>query len=467
MILPQETSSSDEVALELDLIRKYAVPGPRYTSYPPANRFHDRWEEIDLPAAIAADNADPARPLSLYLHLPFCESRCWYCGCTTIITRRRDWADAYLRDLRRELEVLTPMLDRRRPVTQLHFGGGTPTFFSAELLAEIGEMLHRRFRFAPTAECSIEIDPRCVTREQVKTLAAIGINRASLGIQDTNTEVQQAIHRMQPHALNQQAVELLRTAGIHDVNLDLIYGLPGQSPVTIGQTINDILPLAPSRLSVFSYAHVPWIKPAQRIFDQRNTLPSPEEKLAMFGTIRRRLAAAGFVDVGLDHFARPDDPLVVAQRSGTLQRNFQGYSTSGGASLYGLGISSISASPDAYWQNPKSLTDYRGALSQGKLPASKGYRLSAEDKLRRQLIMGVMCDRRLDFARLGDEWGMDVASAFAAELGQLEQLRAAGLVDWDRQELKVSRRGVPLLRVIAMSFDPALATTRRAHALTV
>ncbi len=467
MILPQDATPPVDVELELDLIRRYAVPGPRYTSYPPANRFHDRLDEIDIAAAIRADNANSNRPLSLYLHLPFCESRCWYCGCTTIITRRQDWADTYLADLRRELEVLVPRLNTNRPVKQLHFGGGTPTFFPAELLAEIGEMLHTHFAFAPEAECSIEIDPRCVTADQVKVLAAMGINRASLGIQDTNTEVQRAIHREQPHALNQHAVAMLREAGINDINLDLIYGLPGQSPATIEQTLDDVLPLAPDRLSVFSYAHVPWIKPAQRIFDRRGQLPAPEEKLAMFGTIRRRLAAAGFVDIGLDHFARPDDPLAVAQANGTLQRNFQGYSTQGGASLYGFGISSISATPDAYWQNPKSLADYRKALTAGELPATKGYRLSAADKRRRRLIMGIMCDRRLDFAALEQEWDIDFAATYARELGELELLRAEGLVDWDENELRVEPAGTPLLRVIAMAFDPALASSGRAHALTV
>lgn len=467
MILPHTAPPHDDVDLELDLIRRYAVPGPRYTSYPPANRFHDRMEEVDIPAAIEADNADPSRPISLYFHLPFCASRCWYCGCTTIITRRLDWADTYLQDLRAELAVLAPRLDRNRPVTQLHFGGGTPTFFSASLLEEIGNLLHETFTFSPDAECSIEIDPRCVTPDQVKVLAAMGINRASLGIQDTNTEVQRAIHREQPHHLNRQAVDLLREAGISDVSLDLIYGLPGQTPETISQTIEDILPLQPNRLSVFSYAHVPWIKPAQRIFEKRGQLPAPEEKLAMFGVMRRKLAAAGFVDIGLDHFARPDDPLAIAQRAGTMQRNFQGYSTQGDASLYGLGISSISSTPDAYWQNPKSLAEYRQALGSGQLPATKGYRLSEADRRRRQLIMGIMCDRRLDIARIEQEWDCSFSAQFAEELSSLELLRSEGLVDWDESELRVAPRGLPLLRVIAMAFDPALQTGGKAHALSV
>ncbi len=467
MILPHDPPTGDDAALDLDLIRKYAIPGPRYTSYPPANKFHDRLVDLDLTGAIAADNADPSRPLSLYFHLPFCQSRCWYCGCTTIITRRQDWATTYLAELKKEIALVAAQLDLNRPVEQLHFGGGTPTFFSAELLEDLGQVLRRTFRFAPEAECSIEIDPRVVSPEQVQVLAAMGINRASLGIQDTNTDVQQAIHRRQSAELNQRAVDLLRAAGIQDINLDLIYGLPLQTEATVAQTVQEVLALAPDRLSVFSYAHVPWIKPAQRIFDQRGQMPEPEQKLAMFGVIRRGLRDAGFVDIGLDHFARPDDPLAIARREGTLHRNFQGYSTRAGASLYGFGISSISSSPDAYWQNPKSLAAYRQALAEGRLPTEKGYRLSAEDKCRRRLIMGIMCDRRLDFEALGREWGCDLTQRYRAELASLAPLVAEELVQWDDSGLTVTPRGEPLLRVVAMAFDQTLARTGRAHALTV
>ena len=306
-----------------------------------------------------------------------------------------------------------------------------------------------------------------VSPEQVQVLADLGINRASLGIQDTNTEVQEAIHRVQPSELNRRAVDLLRAAGISDINLDLIYGLPRQTVETVEQTVADVLDLSPDRLSVFSYAHVPWIKPAQRIFDKRGQMPGPEDKLAMFGVIRRGLMKAGFVDVGLDHFARPDDPLAIARQEGTLHRNFQGYSTKAGASLYAFGISSISSSPDAYWQNPKSLSAYRDALREGRLPAEKGYRLSAEDKRRRRLIMGIMCDRGLDFERLGQEWGCQITEAYATELDSLTDLRKEGLVDWDESGLKVTPRGEPLLRVVAMAFDQTLVKKRQAHALTV
>lgn len=449
------------------MIRKYAVAGPRYTSYPPANKFHDRLEEVDLPAAIRADNADAARPLSLYFHLPFCESRCWYCGCTTIITRRKDWAGDYAADLEREMDLMVRDLHPDRQVDQLHFGGGTPTFFEPEVLQRLGDAIHQRFNFTPDAELSVEIDPRCATPAHLAALKHFGINRASLGIQDTNPEVQEAIHRIQPHDTNRAVVAGLRDIGITSINLDLIYGLPLQTPESVERTVDDALELAPDRLSVFSYAHVPWIKPAQRIFDKRGQMPGPAEKLEMFSHIRAKLLAAGYVDIGLDHFARPTDELAVALREGKLHRNFQGYSTRSGASLYGFGISSISQTPEVYWQNPKSLMEYRAALADGQLPVERGYRLSAEDKRRRRLVMAVMCDRRLDFAQLSAEFGDEVPVTYAAELASLQPLIEDGLVRIDASGLQVLPKGEPLLRVVAMAFDQTLAKGVRAHAMTV
>lgn len=467
MILPHDSTHGASVASNLELIRKYAVPGPRYTSYPPANRFHEDLDAVDLDSALAVDNADPNRPLSLYFHLPFCESRCWYCGCTTIITRRFDWADAYLVELKREIDLVARRINGERPVEQLHFGGGTPTFFSPETLRELGRTIHAHFSFTPDAELSIEIDPRCVTPEHVEVLAEMGINRASLGIQDTNLEVQEAIHRVQPMELNRLAVQTLRQAGIQDINFDLIYGLPCQTVDTVAQTIDDVLTLAPDRLSVFSYAHVPWIKPAQRIFDQRGQMPDAEAKLTLFGVIRGKLLEQGLVDIGLDHFARPTDALAVALREGTLHRNFQGYSTKAGASLYGFGISSISSTEEVYWQNPKSLAAYREALRAGRLPVEKGYRLTAEDRRRRELIMKIMCERRLDFGRIDAARGGSVAAECAEALAALRPMEDDGLVEIDASGLRVLPRGEPLIRVVAMAFDQTLVKRGRAHALSV
>ncbi len=473
MITPHEgaptasATAQAATALDLDMIRKYAVPGPRYTSYPPANKFSDRLEDVDVAGGIRDDNADATRPLSLYFHLPFCESRCWYCGCTTIITRRKDWAAEYELDLEREMALVGRDLNPQRLVDQLHFGGGTPTFFAPEVLEKLGAAIHDRFTFASDAELSVEIDPRCATPEHLRALRRIGINRASLGIQDTNPAVQEAIHRIQPHDTNRQVVDGLRSIGIESINLDLIYGLPLQTPESVERTVDDALELAPDRLSVFSYAHVPWIKPAQRIFDKRGQMPGPAEKLEMFSRIRAKLLAAGYIDIGLDHFAKPDDELAVALREGKLHRNFQGYSTRSGASLYGFGISSISQSPDLYWQNDKSLMGYRAALNAGRLPTERGYRLNDEDKRRRRLIMAIMCDRQLNFGRLSAEFGFDVRLNYREEIASLRPLIDDGLVEIDSQVLQVLPKGEPLLRVVAMAFDQTLAKGVRAHAMTV
>jgi oxygen-independent coproporphyrinogen-3 oxidase len=467
---PDLLSSDSEVApapLELDLIRKYAVPGPRYTSYPPANKFHEDIASLDIDGALEADNVEPSKPLSLYFHLPFCESRCWYCGCTTIITRRRDWAYRYLEDLGREIALLAKRINPERRVSQLHFGGGTPTFFPPDALKQLGVAIHRHFKFTGDAELSVEIDPRHVTQAHVAALRGMGMNRASLGVQDTNAEVQQAIHRVQPNRLNRLTVVRLRASGIRSINLDLIYGLPKQTPESVAHTVDDVLALNPDRLSVFSYAHVPWIKPAQRIFDRRGEMPDPEAKLALFAVIREKLMQAGYVDIGLDHFARPDDELAVAHRAGALHRNFQGYSTRSGASLYGFGISSISQTEEVYRQSPKSLVPYRAALDAGQIPVERGYRVSVEDKRRRRLIMAVMCERRLDFRRIGGELGCDIASDYANELATLKPLVDEGLVEINATGLQVLPRGEPLVRVVAMAFDQTLSRTVRAHALTV
>jgi oxygen-independent coproporphyrinogen-3 oxidase len=467
MILPHEPTAATGAPLDLDLIRKYAIAGPRYTSYPPATRFTPDfdWERLD--AAIAADNRPGAGPLSLYFHLPFCESLCWYCGCNTVITRRRESAREYLGDLEREMNLTAARLRRGRPVRQIHFGGGTPTFFPPEELARLGLLIYENFDLDMDCEFSVEIDPRGLTAEHVEALRVIGVNRVSLGVQDTDPKVQIAIHRWQPSPLNRQAMAWLRDAGFRSISVDLIYGLPKQDAASFGRTIDEVLTLSPDRLSVFSYAHVPWLKPAQRIFDVRGELPPPEEKLAMAVVAHDRLTRAGYIDIGLDHFARPDDELAVAQRSGTLQRNFQGYSTAAGASLYGFGVSSISSTAESYRQNFKSLAEWKSALAAGRLPVERALILTEEDRRRRTLIMGLMCDRRLDYAALSASLGVDVAREYAAEISGLADLEADGLLTRTPAGIEVLPRGVPLLRVIAMRFDATFVPGPGRHAQTV
>ena len=453
--------------LELDLIRKYAVAGPRYTSYPPATRFTPDIAIERFEAAIGADNRPGAGPVSLYFHLPFCESLCWYCACNTVITRRRDSAREYLDDLVREVALTVPRIAARRPVAQIHLGGGTPTFFPPKELVRLGLLISENFDIDPDCEFSVEIDPRRLTEDHVAALKAIGVNRASLGVQDTDPKVQLAIHRWQPAPLNRQAVTWLRGAGFRSISVDLIYGLPKQTADSFGRTIDDVLALGPDRLSVFSYAHVPWLRPSQRIFEVRGKLPAPEEKLAMAAVAHEKLTRAGYIDIGLDHFARPDDELAVAQRRGTLQRNFQGYSTAAGASLYGFGVSSISSTADSYRQNFKSLDKWRAALDAGRLPVERGLILTEEDRRRRALIMSLMCDRWLDYAALFDALGVDVPREYAAEIASLTDLEADGVLVRAPEGIEVLPRGVPLLRVIAMRFDATFIPGAGHHAMTV
>ena len=453
-------------ALNLDLIRKYSIPGPRYTSYPPATKFTAELAPLRLEEAMADDNRSGG-PLSLYFHLPFCETLCWFCGCNTVITKRRSSAAEYLDDLAREVRLAAARLDRSRTVTQIHFGGGTPTFFPPAELRRLGALIRELFTIAPDCEFSVEIDPRRLTQEHVLALRAIGANRASLGVQDTNPEVQLAIHRVQPQWQNETAFGWLRAAGFNSINVDLIYGLPLQSPDSFARTIADVLTLGPDRLSVFSYAHVPWIKPSQKIFADRAQLVGPEEKLAMFAVSHRLLTSAGYIDIGLDHFAKPDDELAVALREGTLHRNFQGYSTQSGASLYAFGISSISSTPDTYRQNYKTLEEWRAALDAGRLPVERGLRLSVEDTRRRTIIMRLMCDRRLDFRTLSERLGLDFPSVYATELASRDDLEADGLLRRTATAVEVTRTGVPLLRVIAMRFDPTVVASTLQHSRTI
>ncbi|MBI3886594.1 MAG: oxygen-independent coproporphyrinogen III oxidase [Opitutae bacterium] len=459
MVSPRYTVPSAPVEPALALVRKYNVPGPRYTSYPTAPQFAENIDRSLLRAEIAADNADAASPLSLYFHLPFCESLCWYCGCTTVITRRRASAGEYVDLLLKELALMAPLLNRARPVTQLHFGGGTPTFLPPAEIDRLGAAIHRHFNFAPDSENSVEIDPRRLTREHVQAFRRLGCNRASLGVQDTNPQVQIAVHRWQPLAQTRQAIDWLREEGFQSVSLDLIYGLPLQTPASFAKSLDEVIVLDPDRLAVFSYAHVPWLKPAQKIFDDRAQLPDTEAKLAMLTTAGRELTAAGYVQIGMDHFAKPGDELAVAFQAGTLHRNFQGYTTRAGASLYGYGMSSISQTDGSFRQNAKDLADYTRRLQQDDLPLERGCLLSDDDKRRRTVISAIMCRSGLKYAELSHRLGVDFAATYAAEPASLSDLEADGLLVRSPGELVITGLGRLFLRIIAMRFDAHLGKT--------
>jgi oxygen-independent coproporphyrinogen-3 oxidase len=438
--------------VDLDLIRKYNVPGPRYTSYPPATHFTDEVEKDALMESIRKNN-ETQRDLSLYYHLPFCESLCWFCGCTTVITKDHSRSENYLNHIDREMDLMREHLNPDRKVVQVHLGGGTPTFLQPDELRRLGNHIRERFQFGERVEAGAEIDPRRITRDTIQALKDAGFNRASMGVQDHNPEVQKAIHRIQPYEMTRQAIDWLRECDFESLNVDLIYGLPYQTVDSFEKTLEDTLKLQPDRLAVFSYAHVPWIKPAQKILQERMELPSPETKLELLKLTIEKLTSEGYVYIGMDHFAKEDDELTVAQRTKTLQRNFQGYSTQEGVDIYAFGMSSISQSQDAYWQNLKELPDYCASVDEGKLPIQRGYILTEEDHLRRRTIMRLMCDLELDYANMSELLGLDFESTYAQELDSLKNMEEDGLIHKSATGLTVTELGRLLIRNIAMRFD--------------
>lgn len=439
--------------MSLDLIKKYNVKGPRYTSYPTAAQFREGEEEefAEMESWLKRRNRRP-REISLYFHIPFCFSLCWYCACTKIITRERDRGEAYLDYLEREMDRVAERLHPASEVVQVHFGGGTPTFLKPSQLLRLGEALQGRFRIADDAEFSVEIDPRECTPTHVHALRAIGCNRASLGVQDTNREVQEAVHRIQSLAQVEQLCDWLRQEGIRSLNFDLIYGLPRQTLETFRRTLDDVLGLQPDRLAVYSYAHLPEMMPAQRLLNEEE-MPSADEKLAMMQLGIAVLRERGYRYIGMDHFAREGDELVRALESGDLQRNFQGYSTRGEADLYGLGMSGISQVDEYYWQNEKDLARYYAALDEGKPPTRKLLKLEKDDRLRREVIMRIMCRRALDFDDLGRKWDLDFTGYFEEELECLEEMEEDGLLKLEPERLIITETGRLFLRNIAMCFD--------------
>jgi oxygen-independent coproporphyrinogen III oxidase len=437
--------------VDLELVKKYNQPGPRYTSYPPATHFRDRDELEDLEAEIAG-NGGAARDLSLYFHLPFCQSLCWYCGCSTVITTKQSKSAIYLKYLEKEIGLIRQNLDPDRQVVQLHWGGGTPTFLTPDEIRSLGSSIRSHFDFSNELEAGVEIDPRFLTRDHVTALREAGFQRASIGVQDHDPVVQKAVHRIQPKEMTVQSVAWLRADGFNSLNLDLIYGLPYQTPETFQHTLDDVLEIRPDRLAVFSYAHVPWLKPAQKALEKK-CLPSPEMKLELLKLTIETLTAHGYTYIGMDHFALETDELALAQAQGTLQRNFQGYSTRGGADIYAFGMSSISQAEELYWQNQKELPGYYAALDAGKLPLARGYIMTGEDKIRRKTIMRLMCDLSLDYGKMSKQLGLDFEAHFAGELASLDSFEEDGLIEREPGRFAVTNRGRLFIRNIAMQFD--------------
>ncbi len=444
-----------------DLLRQMDLSGPRYTSYPTADRFVEAFGEDDYTQALQQRRSGLARTsaLSLYVHIPFCESLCYYCGCNKIVTRHHDRAQVYLRYLNRELDLHLAHLGPGQSLSQMHLGGGTPTFLNDEELRSLMSMIRRGFRLVPGGEYSIEVDPRTVTPQRLAVIAELGFNRLSLGVQDFDPAVQRAVHRVQPAEQVFALVEAARTLGFESVNVDLIYGLPLQTPESFDRTLSQVTQLRPDRVALYAYAHLPDRFKAQRRIAAVE-LPPPSAKLAMLARSLESFEQAGYVYVGMDHFALPDDALAVARRQGRLHRNFQGYSTQPDCDLIALGVSAIGRVGPTYSQNAKTLEDYYDLLDQGRLPVVRGLALSRDDLIRRSVIMALMCQGELQFEALELAFLMDFKRYFAAELQALSVLQAQALVQVSDSAITVTAQGWFFVRAVAMVFDRNLQADR-------
>ncbi|HEU4853340.1 MAG TPA: oxygen-independent coproporphyrinogen III oxidase [Telluria sp.] len=446
--------------LTAELIARMSQQGPRYTSYPTADRFSPGFGTGDYRAAVGAVlDAPVRRPLSLYLHIPFCQSLCYYCACNKIITADRSKAVIYLGYLKREIDMQAALFTGERRVEQLHFGGGTPTYLSDGQMGELMDYLRQRFQFAADheGEFSIEIDPRTVDAERIFSLRRQGFNRLSLGVQDFDPEVQKAVNRIQPEALTLDAIAAAREAGYRSVSIDLIYGLPKQSATTMAETLAKVIGASPDRISVYNYAHMPELFKSQRLIADED-MPAPQAKLDMLALCIERLTGAGYVYIGMDHFAKPGDELAIAQTNGQLHRNFQGYSTHVDTDMISCGVSAISAVGSSYAQNEKSLDRYYAALDRGELPIARGLRLADDDCVRRSVIQRLMCDFSLDTRAFEQAHGIDFRRYFDAEWARLLEFERDGMMVLGEGTVSVTPKGRLLVRNIAMAFDRYFGT---------
>jgi oxygen-independent coproporphyrinogen-3 oxidase len=437
----------------VDLLRRYDRPGPRYTSYPTAVEFHAGFDEPTYREHLARAAAEHDAPLSLYLHLPFCEERCTFCGCMVIITKKREVAARYLEHLHREIALLAEHLRGRRRVVQYHWGGGTPTYLAVDQMVALQDTVARHFDIQPGAEVAIEVDPRVTSFAQLGTLRALGFNRLSMGVQDFTPEVQEAVNRVQGEAETRALFERARELGYESINVDLIYGLPLQTVESFGRSVDTVIRMRPDRVAVYSFAHVPWIRGNQRRLRPED-LPSPETKLSLFVAARSRFLDAGYQPIGMDHFALPGDEMARAARARTLHRNFMGYTVKPAPDMLGAGVSAIGDVAGAFAQNVKKLSSYYSALDAGRFPIERGYRLSPDDHVRRHVITQLMCNFHLDGAAVSGRFGIDFDSYFARELQELRAGPLAdGFLEMDAGRLDLTPRGRLFVRNVCMVFD--------------
>ncbi|MCB4757655.1 MAG: oxygen-independent coproporphyrinogen III oxidase [Elusimicrobia bacterium] len=447
---------TDLSRISFDLIRKYNVQGPRYTSYPPAPSWsNDVGPEEYENTVLESNKAGKPRPLSLYLHIPFCEHLCYFCGCTTIITGdNHNLEKGYLDCLLKELAGVSSLVNVKRSVVQLHLGGGTPTYLKPDHLTALLGDIRKRFTFSPDAEIGVEIDPRVTTTEQLRIMRDYGVNRLSMGVQDFDIQVQQAVHRIQPYEQTEKLFKEARALGFGSINLDLIYGLPLQTPKGFEETAGRIVGLGPDRLAVYSYAYVPWMKRHQSVMSDK--MPSERDKYEIFLTAVRMFTGAGYEYIGMDHFAKPGDELSRAREERTLWRNFQGYTTKAGTDLFGLGLSAISHIHGGFFQNERDLRAYQDAIKNGRPATMRGFRLSQDDKIRARVIQNLLCHTVVIKSEIEDEFGIDFDRYFDASLKDLKEPEKDGLVQVSKSEIRPTLLGRVFLRNLAMAFDAYL-----------
>ena len=449
-----------ETIFDPQVIRKFDVNGPRYTSYPTADRFVEAFGADDYIRWLGKRTVGGiGRPLSLYVHIPFCNTICYYCACNKIITKDHGRSAKYIKYLGKEIAMQEAALEGSRDVVQLHFGGGTPTFLSEDEMQRLMDIIHKHFRLLPGGEYSIEVDPRKVGRDNVKQLAALGFNRMSVGVQDFTPEVQAAVNRIQSLDETRLVIDSAREFGFKGISVDLIYGLPKQNVISFNHTLDEVIKLDPDRLSIYNYAHLPSLAKPQRRISEAD-LPTPDQRLQILQLAIRRLTDAGYVFIGMDHFAKPNDELAVAQRQGRLHRNFQGYSTHAEADLMAFGVSAIGKVGPSYCQNVRTLDEYYDSLDQGVLPIFRGIELNADDLLRRSIIQALMCHFELSIESIEIAHLIDFKSYFASEIADLRDMEKGGLLTIDDQWITVEPRGRLLVRGIAMAFDKYLRTDR-------
>ena len=447
---------SSTEAIDFDVLKKFNQQGPRYTSYPTAPMFSTEFTAADYEREIVNTNAMASgQPLSLYFHFPFCEKLCYFCGCNMRVTHDRGLIKQYNDYLKKEIDLLRPMISNDRKALQMHFGGGTPSFLYPDEIRDVGGYIKGAFEFDPELEASVEIDPRGLTREHMEAFREIGFNRTSFGVQDFNREVQEAINRVQSEEVTRQTVTWARELGFQSVNLDLIYGLPFQTVNSFADTVEKVIDISPNRIAVFNYAHVPWLKKHQNII-QAETLPLADERLAILQMTIEKLIAAGYVYIGMDHFAKPTDELAKAQKNHTLYRNFQGYSTKAGCDVYAFGVSGISQFENIYAQNLKNLNDYYERIDGGEAATNVGYRMTRDDHIRKETIMQIMCNLEIDKRRVDEKFGIGFDEYFASAIAKLDVFEREGLVKNDAEKISVLGSGILIIRNIAMCFDAYL-----------